>query len=109
MTPIVAPRPAHQVSGAVTLLYLGESLFGRHELAVRAGGHVAVGQHVGQQLRRGGELQAQDVGESAFSGFDDGAGVVRDQPAQHGVGVWGVAQVAGTVQSVQPVTARPGA
>jgi hypothetical protein len=37
------------------------------------------------------ELQAQDVGESAFVGFDDGVGVVGDEPAQHGVGVLGVA------------------
>jgi hypothetical protein len=30
------------------------------------------------------ELAAQDVGESAFAGFDDGAGVVGGEPAQHG-------------------------
>jgi hypothetical protein len=47
------------------------------------------------------ELEAQDVGKSAFVGFDDGVGVVGDQPAQHGVGVLGVAQVPGAVQGMQ--------
>jgi len=93
--------PAHQVAGAVALLYLGESLFGRHEFAVRAGGHVAVGQHGGQHLRRGLELNAKDVGESAFAGFDLGARVVGDQPAQQGVGVLSVPQVPGAVEGVQ--------
>jgi hypothetical protein len=69
--------------------------------AARAGCYVAVGQHAGQRLWRGLELQAQDVGESAFFRFDDGAGVVCDQPAQHGVGVLGVAQVPGAVEGVQ--------
>jgi hypothetical protein len=86
---------------AVALLYLGESPFDRHELAVRAGCHVAVGQHAGKRVRRGLELKAQDVGESAFAGFDDGAGVMGDQPAQHGVGVVSVAEVAGAVECVQ--------
>ena len=31
--------------------------------------------------RRRLELAAQDVGKSAITGFDDGAGVVCDQPA----------------------------
>ena len=47
------------------------------------------------------ELAAQDVSGSAFFGFDDGAGVVGDQPAQHGVGVPGVAQVTSAVECVQ--------
>ena len=46
-------------------MYLGEPLFDRHELAVRAGGHVAVGQHAGKLLRRRLKLQAQDLSESA--------------------------------------------
>ena len=54
-------------------MYLGKSPVGRHQFAVRAGGHVAAGQHAGKDLRRRRELQAQDVGESAFAGFDDGA------------------------------------
>ena len=41
------------------------------------------------------------MGESAFAGFDDGAGVVGDQPAQHGIGVPGVAQVPGAVELMQ--------
>ena len=47
------------------------------------------------------ELEAQDVGKPAFVGFDDGVGVMGDQPAQHRVGVLGVAQVTGTVECVQ--------
>ena len=50
--------------------------------------------------RRGLQLQAQDVGKSAFAGFDDGAGVMGDQPAQHGVGVLGIAKIPGAVQGV---------
>src|SRR2546421_2711928 len=90
--------PAHQVPGAVAVTYLGEPLFDRHELAVRAGGHVAVGQRVGKLLWRRLKLQAQGVGKSAFTGFDDGAGVMCDQPAQNSVGVLGVAQVTGAVE-----------
>jgi hypothetical protein len=67
--------------GPVAVLYLGEPLFDRHEVAVEAGGHVAAGQHAGQRVRRRLDLAAQDVGESAFVGFDDGAGVTGDQPA----------------------------
>jgi hypothetical protein len=80
---------------------LGEALFDRHELAVRAGCHVAEGQHARNHLWRWLELQAQDVGESAFPGLDDGAGVMGDQPAQQGVGVLSVAQVPGAVECVQ--------
>jgi hypothetical protein len=47
------------------------------------------------------ELRTQDAGESAFAGFDDGAGVVCDQPAQQGVGVLGVAPVPGAIELVQ--------
>ena len=64
-------RPAHQVPGAIAALYLREPPLGRHGLAVQAGGHVAEGQHAGQRVRRGLELVAQDVGKSAFFGFDD--------------------------------------
>ena len=70
-------------------------------LAVGAGGHVTEGQRVGQRLGRRGELAGQDAGQAAFFGFDDGAGVVRDQAAQHGFGVLDVAEVAGAVQAVQ--------
>jgi hypothetical protein len=51
--------------------------------------------------RRRGELAGEGVGEAAFFGFDDGAGVVRDQAAQHGFGVVDVAEIAGAVQAVQ--------
>ena len=70
---------------------LGESPFDRDEFTVRAGCHVAVGQHGGKDVLGRLELQAQDVSESAFAGFDDGVGVMGDQLAQHGVGVLGVA------------------
>jgi hypothetical protein len=99
---------ADQVPVAVAAMDLGESPFDRHELAVRAGGHVAVGQHAGKRLRRWLELQAQDVGESPFAGLDDGAGVVGDQPAQHGGGVLGVAQVTGAVEWVEARRGKAG-
>ena len=70
--------PAHQVPWAVAVMYLGKPLLDRHGLAVRAGGHVAASQYAGQYVRRGIELGAQDVSQSAFVGFDDGAGVVGD-------------------------------
>ena len=93
--------PAHQVPRAVAVMDLGEPPFDRHGLAVRAGGHVVARQHAGQDVRCRVELVAQDVGESTFAGFDDGAGVVGDQPAQHGIGVLGVAQVPGAIELVQ--------
>ncbi len=82
-------------------MYLGEPPFDPHGLAVRTGGHVAASQHAGQYVRCRVELGTQDIGESAFAGFDDGAGVMCDQPAQHGIGVLGVAQVPGTIELVQ--------
>jgi len=45
----------------------------------------------------GGELAGQDMGEAAFFGLDDGAGVVGDQAAQQGSGVLDVVQAAGAV------------
>jgi hypothetical protein len=81
------------VPETVAAVYLGEPPADRNELAVRAGGHVAVGQRAGKRVRRRLELQGQDVGESAFFGFDDGAGVMGDQPAQHSVSLMDVAQV----------------
>jgi hypothetical protein len=81
-------------------LYLGEPLLDRHGLAVRAGGHVTAGQYAGQRVRRGLELAAQDVRESAFFGFDDGAGMMGDQPAQQRVGMLDVAQVPGAIELV---------
>jgi hypothetical protein len=101
--------PAHQVPWAVAVMYLGEPPFDRHGLAVRAGGHVAASQHAGEYVRCRVEFVAQDVGESAFAGFDDGAGVVCDQPAQQGISMLGVAKVPGPVELCRPVLARPGA
>jgi hypothetical protein len=101
-------RPAHQVPGTVAVLYLGEPLSGRHGLAVSAGGYVAAGQHAGKRVRRRFEVQAQDVGESAFVGFDDGAGVMGDQLAWQGVGVLGVAQVPGAIELMQARAGKAG-
>jgi hypothetical protein len=89
------------VPSTVAIVYLGEPPVDRYEFAVRAGGHVAAGQHAGKHVLRRLELEAQDVGKSAFFGFDDGAGVVCDEAAQHGVGVLGVAQVPGAVECMQ--------
>ena len=89
-------------------MYLGEPPFDRHGLAVRTGGHVAASQHAGQYVRCRVELGIQDIGESAFAGFDDGAGVVCDQPAQQGVGVLGIAQVPGAIELVQAREGKAG-
>jgi hypothetical protein len=94
-------RPGHQVPRAIAVLYLDEPLLNRHEFAVRAGGHVTEGQHAGKGVRCRFELQVQDVGKSALAGFDDGAGVMGDQPAQQGAGVLDVAQVPGAIELVQ--------
>jgi hypothetical protein len=100
--------PAHQVRRTVAVVYLGKPLLDRHGLAVRAGGHVAARQHAGQDVRCRVELRTQDIGESAFASFDDGAGVVGDQPAQQGIGVPGVAQVPGAIELVQACEGKDG-
>ena len=93
--------PADQVPGAVPVMDLLQAPVHGHRLAVRAGGHIAEGQRAGKGIWRGFELAAQDAGEPAFAGFDEGAGVVGDQPAQHGIGVLGVAQVPGAIELMQ--------
>ena len=50
------------------MMYLGKSGSDRHELAVRAGRHVAAGQHAGKDVRRRSKLETQDVAKSAFFG-----------------------------------------
>ncbi len=72
-------------------MYLGESPLDGHKVTVGAGGHVAVSQGAGKRVRRGLELEGQDVGESSFPGFDESARVVGDQTADHGVGMLDVA------------------
>jgi hypothetical protein len=62
-------------------VYLGKPLFDRDEFAVWAGGHVAARQYAGQRVPRRFELAAQDVGQSAFARFDEGAGVMGGQSA----------------------------
>ena len=87
---------------AVPAVDLGQAPTHRHRLAVRAGCHIAEGQRIGQWPRRRLELSAQDVGQAPLFGLDDGAGMMRDQTAQHRVGVLDITQVPGTVQAVQP-------
>jgi hypothetical protein len=82
-------------------VYLGEPLLDPHGLAVRTGGHTAARQRARQHVWCRGELGTQDIGESALVGFDDGAGVVGDQPAQQGISVLIVAQVTGAIELVQ--------
>ena len=101
--------PAYQMARAVAVMDLGEPLLGWHRLAVRAGGHVAARQHAGQHVRCRVELGAQEIRESAFAGFDDGAGVMGDQSAEHGVGMLGVAQVPGAIELVQAGGGEAGA
>ena len=47
------------------------------------------------------ELAGQLVGQAALVGFDEGAGVVGDQAAEHVAGLRDVAQVAGAVERVE--------
>ena len=86
---------------AIAVVDFGQAVVYLDVLAVRAGGHVTEDQCVGQWPQRRGELAGQDVGQAAFFGLDDGAGVVCDQAAQQRSGVLDVAQVAGAVQAVQ--------
>jgi hypothetical protein len=48
---------------------LGEPPVDGRDFGFRAGGHVAEGQRAGEDVRRGIELEPQDVGQSAFFGF----------------------------------------
>jgi hypothetical protein len=86
-----ADGPANQVARAVAVVDLGQAVMHLDVVAVGAGGHVAEGQRVGQRPGRRGELAGQDVGQAAFFGLDDGAGMVRDQAAQQRFGVLDVA------------------
>jgi hypothetical protein len=92
---------ADQVTRAVAVVDLGQAVGHLDLVTVGAGGHVAESQRVRQRLGRRGELAGHDVGQTAFFGLDNGIGVVRDQAAQHRVGVLDVSQVAGAVQAVQ--------
>ena len=66
---------------AVPEVYLSEPPSDRDELAIRAGRHVAASQHAGKLVWSGLELEAQYVGNSPFFRFNDGIGVMGDQPA----------------------------
>jgi hypothetical protein len=97
-----------RVPWAVAVVYRGEPLFGRYGFAVWAGGRVTEGQHAGQRVRCWLELAAQDVGKSAFAGFDDAAGVVCGQLAWQGVGLLGVVQIRGAIGLVQAREGKAG-
>jgi adenylate kinase family enzyme len=66
---------------------LGEAPLDRDGLAVRAGCHVAASQDAGELVRRRLELEVQDVGKSAFLGFDDCVRVRRLRRGGHHDGV----------------------
>ena len=100
--------PAHQVPGAVAVMYLGEPPFDPHGLAVRTGGHVAASQNAGQHVRRGIELGTQDVGESAFAGFDDGTRVWATSRHSMASACWASRRYRAPSSWCMPVVARPG-
>ena len=72
-----------------------------HVLPVGPGGHVAVDQRVAQIARGRLELAGQVASQPPLLGFDEGAGVVSDQAAQHVVGVLHVTQIAGAVEGME--------
>jgi hypothetical protein len=63
--------------------------------------HVAIGQRIVEDHARGGELAAQLADKAAFLGFDDSAGVMRDQTAQDRVSEMRVAEVPGAVERMK--------
>ena len=74
-------------------------------------GLVVMSQQVSALLRTSGggsNSRVQDVGKPAFLRLDDGAGVMGDPQAQHGVGVLGVAQVTGAVEWVEARRGKAG-
>jgi hypothetical protein len=70
--------------------------------------HVAVDQRVSQVAWRRRELAGQLPGETSFFCLDDGAGMVGDQPADHGLGVLDIAQVSRAIEGVEPGVGQPG-
>jgi hypothetical protein len=74
----------------------------------RSRGHVAIDQRVGEVVWCGLELAAQLPGETAFSCFDDGAGMVGDQAAEHGLGVLDIAQIPRAVEGMETGGGEPG-
>jgi hypothetical protein len=73
----------------------------RDHVPARICRHVAVGQRIVEDHACGGKLAAQLASEAAFLGFDDSAGVMRDQTAQDRVGEMCVAQVPGAVERMK--------
>jgi len=93
----------------VAIMYLGEPPVDRHGLAIRAGGHVTASQNAGQDIRCRLELGAEDVGESAFAGFDDGAGVVATSRHSMTSAWWASRRYRAPSSWCRPVVAGPGA
>ena len=58
-------------------------------------------QYVSEVVAGGRELAGQFSGDAAFFGFDDGASVVSDQPAQLAGGSPGATQVPSAVERVE--------
>ena len=73
----------------------------RDRVPARICRHVAVGQRIVEDHAWRGKLPAQLARQAAFLGFEDSAGVMRDQAAQHRVGEMCVAQVPGAVERMK--------
>jgi len=86
---------------AVPRPYLRQTVVNGEWVAVRARGHVAVGERFGQAARWERELPEQDAAQTAFLCLDDSAGVMGDESAKHVVGLLDVAQVPGSVERVK--------
>ena len=101
-------RAGDQVCWPVSGTDVGQPLVDRHALSVRSCRHVAIDQRVSQVVWRGLELAGQLPGETSFSCLDDGAGMVGDQPAEHGLGVLDIAQVPRAIKGMEPGVGQPG-
>jgi hypothetical protein len=89
------------VTGTVSHSYLSQTVVDSKQAAIRAGGHIAIGECLGQRARGTGELPEQDTAQTALLCFGDRAGVMCDQSTQHLVGVLHVAQVTGSVERME--------
>ena len=75
-------------------------MYGDH-VPARICRHVAVGQRVVEGHACGGKLATQLASQAAFLGFEDSAGVMRDQAAQDRIGEVRVAQVPSAIERMK--------
>ena len=98
-------RPSDSAADRIVCAVAGpdfsQALLNGHVLAVWARDHVAVDQRVRQVAPGRCELAAEFTSQAALRCFDDGAGVMGDQPADCVAGMLDVAQVAGAVQGMK--------